>query len=139
MANFVLDILLSWDTDGSISTSVYLQATHTDQYLDFQSHHSVAHKWHGQSSGLWMCRAKGFSSLAVSHVEARGKARGGGPAEEWVPQGVYPEADFCLRADRASLQDSETRATLTLPYISGLSESTRRILSPLSIQILFHP
>ena len=42
MANFVLYIILSQDTDGSINTSVYLQATHTDQYLDF---HSVAHKW----------------------------------------------------------------------------------------------
>ena len=54
------------------------------------------------------------------------------------PKG-FIQKQTCLRADRASLQDSETRATLTFPYISGLSESTRRILSPLSIQILFHP
>ena len=39
-----LDILLSRDSEGSISTSVYRKPTHTDQYLNFQSHHPVAHK-----------------------------------------------------------------------------------------------
>ena len=44
-----------------------------------------------------------------------------------------------LRAGRAAQQDSETRMTLTLPYIGGLSESIRQILSPLAIQVSFRP
>ena len=51
----------------------------------------------------------------------------------------FSQKQTCRRADRAALQDSETRATLTLPYISGLSESIRRILSPLSIWVSFRP
>ena len=39
-----LDILLNREEDGSISTSVYRKATHTDQYLCFHSHHPAAHK-----------------------------------------------------------------------------------------------
>lgn len=36
-----LDILVSRDSDGSISTSVYHKPTHTDQYLHFQTHHPL--------------------------------------------------------------------------------------------------
>ena len=32
------------ETDGSITTSVYKKATHTNQYLSFDSHHPMAHK-----------------------------------------------------------------------------------------------
>lgn len=39
-----LDVLLRHEADGSVSTSVYRKATHTDRYLDFESHHSLSHK-----------------------------------------------------------------------------------------------
>ena len=34
-----LDIMLSRDDTGSVSTAVYRKTTHTDQYLSFDSHH----------------------------------------------------------------------------------------------------
>ena len=43
-----LDILLTREEGGSItytcSTSVYRKTTHTDHYLNFESHYSAAHK-----------------------------------------------------------------------------------------------
>ena len=39
-----LDVLLQRDPDGSISTTVFRKATHTDRYLDFMSHHPLALK-----------------------------------------------------------------------------------------------
>ena len=39
-----LDTRISRHQDGSLSTKVYRKKTHTDKYLDFQSHHPLAHK-----------------------------------------------------------------------------------------------
>ena len=39
-----LDVLLTNEADGSISTNVYSKPTHTDQYFDFESHHPIFHK-----------------------------------------------------------------------------------------------
>ena len=41
--------------------------------------------------------------------------------------------------DRRTPRDCETRGSVTLPYISGLSESIRRVLVPLAIQVTFRP
>ena len=39
-----LDILLTMEEGGSISTSVYCKTIHIDQYLNFESHHTAAYK-----------------------------------------------------------------------------------------------
>ncbi|XP_072022890.1 uncharacterized protein [Amphiura filiformis] len=39
-----LDCLVKIQGDGTLSTSVYRKATHTDQYLLFDSHHPLIHK-----------------------------------------------------------------------------------------------
>ena len=106
---------------------------HTPINTCFQSHHPVAHK--RAVIRALMCRAEGLSSSAVSRVE------GAKHMVETLHKSGYPKGfickQTCLHADIWPL--SRTRETLTLLYISGLSESIRRILSPLSIQVSFHP
>ena len=69
-----------------------------------------------------MGRAKGLPSSTVNRVEEK-------HVVEALQRNGYPEGFIqrhtCLHTSRAAQQDSETRATLILPYISGLSESIR--------------
>ena len=39
-----LDVLLHHNNDGTLFTSVYRKPTHTDKYLNFDSHHPLMHK-----------------------------------------------------------------------------------------------
>ena len=39
-----LDCLISVESDGTLSTTVYRKPTHTEQYLQFDSHHPLIHK-----------------------------------------------------------------------------------------------
>ena len=40
-----LDTLVTVEEDGSLSTSIYRKPTHTNQYLQWDSHHSIANKY----------------------------------------------------------------------------------------------
>ena len=40
-----LDTLVTQQADGSLSISVYQKPTHTDQYLQWDSHHSLSDKY----------------------------------------------------------------------------------------------
>ena len=40
-----LDMLVTPDEDGRLNTTVYRKATHTDQYLHWDSHHAITSKY----------------------------------------------------------------------------------------------
>ena len=130
-----LDILLNREEDGSISTSVYRKATHTDQYLCFHSHHPAAHK--RAVVRTLMCRAEALSSSGVSRAQE----------EKLVSQALqgngYPKGFIrkhtCRQPDQQTPRDQVASGSVTLPHICRLSESICRVLHPLAIQVSFHP
>ena len=67
-----LDVLLEHEADGSIFTTVYRKLTHTDQYLDFSSHHPFAHKiavvkiLHGRTEAI--CSLVPHKDNQVRHI-----------------------------------------------------------------------
>ena len=44
-----LDVLLTHESDSSITTSVYRKPTHADKYLDFSSHCNIRYLYSGHS------------------------------------------------------------------------------------------
>ena len=114
---------------------VHSKATHTDQYLCFQSHHSASHKQ--AVVRTLMCRAEALSSSGVSRSQEEKHVtqalQRNGYLKSFIRKHTYPQPD------RRSPCDREARASLTLPYFGGLSESICRVLAPLAIQVSFHP
>ena len=57
-----LDILITPEEDGNLSTSVFRKPTHTDQYLQWDSHHTISSKY--SVAGSLYHRAKTVCSNA---------------------------------------------------------------------------
>ena len=110
-------------------------ATHTDQYLYFHSHHPAAHIQ--AVVRTLMCRAEALSSSGVSCVEEK-KLVSQALQGNCYPKG-FIHKHTCPQPDRRTPCDLVIRESVTLPYISGLSKSIRRVLAPLAIQVTFRP
>ena len=130
-----LDTKIAHHPDGSLSTTVFRKTTHTDKYLDFKSHHPLAHKM-AVAHTLFdraekICTDFRDSEKEKEHV-TEVLQNNGYPrrlvVKNWRPQPrpQLPE------------QDPPT-ATVTLPYIRHLSETIRRILAPLGVRTFFRP
>ena len=110
-----LDILLTREEDGSVSTSVYRKTTHTDQYLNFESHYPVAHKKAVVKTLLH--RADALSSSGVSRAEeekhvTKALQRNGYPIS-FIRRHTIPTKS-------SQVPDSSGWcASLTLPYLGG--------------------
>jgi len=115
----------------SVTTSVYRKPTHTNQYLPFDLHHPVAHK---ASVLRTLSRASELSSNGVVRVSCRCSEA------EWLPTEVHQRHSRCSNLPRPVEENQRpTRTSLTLPYISGLSKTIRRILGSLDIRVPFRP
>ena len=126
---------LCWESDGTVTTSVYRKTTHTNQYLSFASHHPVTHKV--VVVRTHMSRANTLSSSGVQRVEEEKKI------VEALKENSYPSSFIrkhsCPTRHRQEVDVRKPRTTVTLPYINGLSEAVRRILTRLDIKVLFRP
>ena len=130
-----LDTRITHHSDGSLSTTVFRKSTHTDKYLDFKSHHPLAHKV-AVARTLFnraekICTDVPDTDKEKEHVAMALQNNGyprGLVVKSWTPTSQPPQPE----------QDSPT-ATVTLPYIRHLSETIRRILTPLRIRTCFRP
>ena len=72
-----LDLLLSHESDGSITTAVYRKSTHTDRYLDFES---LSHKKSVVNTLLSRARSHSSSTstatVELNHVICALKSNG---------------------------------------------------------------
>ena len=85
-----------------------------------------------------MCRASALSSNGVEGVAEENKVM------EALRDNGYPSGFVHRHSDNRAPRRREDeqrvpRTSLTLPYISGLSETVRRVLRLLAINVVFHP
>ena len=108
-----LDTRITHHPNGSLSTTVLRKSTHTDKYLDFQSHHPLALKV--AVARTLFDRTK---KICLDFPDLEKEKELVAP-EQWLPQKTRNEE---LQPPQLPEQDPPT-ATVTLPYVRHLSET----------------
>ena len=136
--------MITRDDDGTLCSSVYRKKTHTDQYLQYSSHHPSSHK---QSvTRTLFTRAFTHSSSLVQRAEEETHII------EALHNNGYPNTFImdCHKKVRqkrptpsllsnSTISDTPPPIRVTIPYVQGQSEAIRRILRSLDIQVIFRP
>ena len=110
---------------------MYRKPTHTDQYLQFSSHHPTAHK-HAVVSTL-LKRAASHCSTNSLVQEERSYVK------ETLHQNGYPEHFLSPQCSPSRKDRDDPRSCITIPYIQGVSEVVTRILSDINFKVHMKP
>ena len=128
-----LDVLVTREEDGIISTSVYRKPTHTDQYLAFKSHHPMGHK--RAVVRTLMHQAEALCPSGVSRTQEEKRVQ-----EALEKNGYLVTLVQKLRLPQPEWDEEQpVRTSVTIPYIHGLSQSICRVLNHLDMKVAFRP
>ena len=131
-----LDTRVTHHSDGSLTTTVFRKKTHTDRYLDFDSHHPLAHKIAVTRTLLTradrICMSATDRDAEKTHVMQDLNSNG-------YPTAVIKKNWQTLLAHSPAPGPMTPRATVVIPYVRHVSEAIRRILTPLEIRTCFRP
>jgi len=133
-----LDCLVHRNRDGTLISTVYRKPTHTDHYLQFDSHHPLIHKL-GVIRTLHY-RADTVVSNSQSIAEEKDhiqESLGNCGYPRWAFTKAKTTKDSTKSNTRDSYQESSTQ--VTIPYIAGLSERLKNSYKSFGISTSFKP
>ena len=136
-----LDTLITRKPDGSVKLLIYRKPTHTDQYLNFTSHHPLQHKL--DVVRTLMDRAE----RVVTDPEDRKKE------EDHIRQALhkcnYPswtfdkvknqQANKGSKSKKSANNNNQSKGMVVLPYVQGTSEKLQRVYRKHNIATAFKP
>ena len=139
-----LDTTTTRHSDGSITTSVYRKPTHTDKYLDYNSHH---HQQHKRSVATTLLNRS--NTIPTTEEEKLHETR---HVLDTLQINNYPVCFLtdCLKSvqqkhtqqqqhlQQQQQQDQSQGFTL-LPYVSGTSEKIARVLKSYNVKVAHKP
>ena len=136
-----LDILITPGEDGSLSTSVYRNPTHTDLYLQWDIHHTLTSKYSVigtlQHRTQIICSNPQLQPRAEDHLHSA------------LRKCKYPNwalNKIRIKAKKAATNKDNNNRTNTnnnqksyivVSYYSGLSESIKKVGSKYGVQVYF--
>ena len=139
-----IPFLDTWNTpqrDGSLQTKVYRKPTHTHQYLQWDSHHSISNKYSVISS--LMHRAKDVCSSKQSLEEEQKVIQEALQACKYPPWAIN-RMKTKINSTNNRNRNTNTldnrprhRNSVTVPYNEGLSETFKNICKRYGIQVHF--
>ncbi len=137
-----LDTSIVRKDDGSVKLLVYRKPTHTDQYLNYESHHPL-HQKMGVIRTLYD-RKDNIISEECDRKEEEKKVQSalktcGYP--KWTFEKVKNQMKQPKIKDNSRKKDEETKCKgmVVLPYVSGVSEKVSRVLKQYHIASAMKP
>ena len=130
-----LDTIVKAEADGGLSITMYRKPTHTDQYLQWDSHHNLSAKFsviHTLSH-----RAKTVCSnteLLKQEKEHLRKALTQCKYSKWALDKVEKRLK---RSSSEAIDGVKSKGHIVIPYTQGLCESIRKICGRYGIQTHF--
>ena len=123
-----LDALVTPQADGTLSTSVYRKPTHTNQYLQWDSHHAISAKYSVISTlfhrAKEICSTKQQLEEEQEHIQ---QALSSCKYPRWALNRIKKKTRFHIQSKNKGkrLTDNNTKSTtrrtyITVPYNKGL-------------------
>ncbi|XP_070573727.1 uncharacterized protein [Ptychodera flava] len=137
-----LDTLIVRRDDGSVKLLLYRKKTHTDQYLNFASHHPLHHKL-GVIRTL-LDRSKNIITLEEDRIKEEehikmALSRCGYP--DWSIKKVQEEMEGRVEKKSKSKQESgeKKKGQVVIPYVEKVSEALARVYKQHGISTSMKP
>jgi hypothetical protein len=139
-----LDTLLVRKENGQVKLLVYRKPTHTDHYLQFDSHHPVHHK-------LGVIRTLlDHSEAVVTEAEDRvkeeahiGKALANCGYPRWAFRKVKKQRAQKAQSEQTQLgqrkEKEKNKGMVILPYVQGVTEPLSRVFNKYNISCAMRP
>ena len=136
-----LDTWITPQRDGSLQTKVYRKPTHTHQYLQWDSHHSISNKYSVISS--LMHRAKDVCSTKKLLEEEQNVIQEALQACKYPTWAIYRMKTKINSTNNRNRNTNTSdnrpmhRNSVTVPYNEGLSQTFKNICKRYGIQVHF--
>jgi hypothetical protein len=135
-----LDLLIVRNAEGDVKfQEVYRKPTHTDQYLNFHSHHPMEHKLSVVRTLL--DRSKSLVSdqsdkiKEDQHVKTALQCCG---YPDWTFRQVRNQMES-VEKKKKQQDDTSKRSLVVLPYVEKVSELVRRVLQKHKVTVAMRP
>ena len=137
-----LDTLIVRKPDGSVKLLVYRKATHTDQYLNFSSHHPIHHKL-----GVVRTLLDRMNSVVTEDKDKEleeekirsALSRCGYPKWTFTQVKEQMENKQVKRKNNKKDTTKKSKGYVHIPYVEGIAEKATRILRRHDIATVMSP
>ena len=133
-----LDILVTPQEDGTLTSKVYRKPTHTDQYLQWDSHHNLACKYSVINTLTHRAKAACSNSQLLKeklhHLEgALSKCK----YPRWAFQKILKDQETKKNKKKERKTTIQKRCHIVVPYTKGLCKSYKSICGKYGVQAYF--
>ena len=136
-----LDILITPDKDGRLETTAYRKPNHMDQYLQWDSHHTISSKYSVVGTLHHRARTICSNNQLLQQEDHLSKALRNCNYPIWALNRVKIKMNNPAQKKRNKTSTTQhnniPKPYITVPYYKGLSESVKKKCSTYGVQVYF--